>query len=219
MLLANPRLLRLATLTDSGARTSIQRQSRVPLLLTNFILRIIDEVPALHKVPSQVLDNLSVQAQSHIRPSHARGRLPVQLVLLPVRDVLEVEDSGVVVVLAREDDLVQVCRMDVGDAVLVGVPASEAQVQAAHECHSAVDQAELLVVCPVENDIVVHAVYTLDCLPRHPSQRGSIEREVLEGRCYRSSEFLGVRKVVGMTENCDVGVEVFQMVLCVGGGH
>lgn len=212
-------LLRLATLTDSRARASKQRQSRVPLFLTNFILRIIDEVPSLHEMPSQVLDNLSVQAQSHIRPSHARGRLPIQLVLLPVRDVLEVEDSGVVVVLAREDDLVQVCGMDVGEAVLVGVPASEAQVQASHECHSAVDQAELLVVCPVENDIIVHAVYALDCLPGHLGQRSSIEREMLEGRSYGRSEFLGVRKVVGMAENCDVGVEVFQMVLCVGGGH
>jgi len=136
-----------------------------------------------------------------------------------VRDVLEVENSGIVVVLAREDDLVQVCGMDVGDVVLVGVPASEAQIQASHECHSAVDQAELLVVCPVENYIIVHAVYTLDCLPGHFSQRSSIKREVLKGRSYRSSEFLGVRKVVGMAENCDVGVKVFQMVLCVGGGH
>lgn len=136
-----------------------------------------------------------------------------------MRDVLEVEDSGVVVVLAREDDLVQVCGMDVGQAVLVGVPTSKAQVQASHECHAAIDQAKLLVVCPVENDVVIHAIYTLDCFPGHLSQRSSIEREVLEGRSYRSSEFLGVRKVVGMAENCNIGMEVFQMVLCVGGGH
>lgn len=77
-------------------------------------------------MPSQILDDLAMQAQSDIRPTHARGRLPVQLVLLPVRDVLEVEDSGVVVVLAGEDNLVQVCGVDVGDAVLIGVPSSEA---------------------------------------------------------------------------------------------
>jgi hypothetical protein len=71
------------------------------------------------------------------------------LVLLPLRNIFEIENAGVVVVLTREDGVVDVGRVHIGNCVLMGVPPTEAQIQAAHESDLAIDQAQLLVMSPV----------------------------------------------------------------------
>ena len=48
-----------------------------------------------------------------------------------VLDVLEVHDTRVIVVLAREQRALEVCRMHIGKWVGVGVPAPEAEVEPA----------------------------------------------------------------------------------------
>jgi hypothetical protein len=62
---------------------------------------------------------------------------------------LEVEDAGVVVVLAREDSVVDVGWVYVRECVLMGVPPTEAHIQATHEGDLTVNQAQFLMVSPV----------------------------------------------------------------------
>lgn len=68
-----------------------------------------------------------------------------------MRDVLEVHNTSVVVVLAREDDFVEIGWMGIGNAVLVSVPAAVAEIETAHESDMTIDEAKLLVVGPVEH--------------------------------------------------------------------
>lgn len=57
-----------------------------------------------------------------------------------MRDVLEVEDTGVIVVLAGEDILRLIAGMDVSNGMLVSVPSSEAQIKTTHKSNSAINQ-------------------------------------------------------------------------------
>lgn len=88
---------------------------------------------------AQVFDDSTMQTDGDIRPSHARHCLTVQLILLPVDDIMEVEDPRVVVVLTREDSLVDILGMRIGDRMLVCVPAAKAHIEAAHESNLPVD--------------------------------------------------------------------------------
>lgn len=58
-----------------------------------------------------------------------------------MRDILEVENSSVIIILAWEDDFIQVCRVGVGNGVLVRIPASETHVEASHKGGATIDQA------------------------------------------------------------------------------
>ena len=98
---------------------------------------------------SKVLDDRASQADRNVRPSHARHRHSIELVLLPLRDIVEVKDTGVIVVLSGEDGFVDVGWMHIGNCVLVSIPSAEAQIQAAHESDLAVNKAQFLVVSPV----------------------------------------------------------------------
>lgn len=167
----------------------------------------------------QIFNDGAVQADRDVGPAHARSVLPVQLVLLPVGNVVEVAYSGIVVVLTREDNLVQVLAMHVRQFMLVGVPTAKAHIQTAHEGNAAINEAKLFVVSPVENDILVHAVDALDGIFRHLGQVSGIERQVLERRVDGRLEFLAVGKMIGVTEYGNIFVEVFQMVLGVMGGN
>lgn len=62
---------------------------------------------------------------------------------------MEVEDTGVVVILAGEDGFVDIGRVYIGECMLMGVPPAETHVQAAHEGDLAVNEAQFLVVGPV----------------------------------------------------------------------
>lgn len=62
---------------------------------------------------------------------------------------MEVEDTGVVVILAGKDGFVDVGRVYIGECMLMGVPPAETHVQTAHESDLAVNEAQFLVMGPV----------------------------------------------------------------------
>lgn len=124
---------------------------------------------------AQVFDDRTMQADGNIRPSHARHRLTIQLVLLPVNNVVEVEHSGIVVVLAGENGLIDILRMRIGDSMLMRVPAAKAHIETAHESDLPVDQAQLLVMGPIQNDILVHAVQAIQGTFGHLCEAGRVE--------------------------------------------
>jgi hypothetical protein len=65
------------------------RQSRVSRSLLAVLL-IVDEVPALREVGAEILYYWTRETQCYVGPAHARALRPVELVVLPVGDVLEV---------------------------------------------------------------------------------------------------------------------------------
>lgn len=91
-----------------GSGPPMECQSRVSRITANLVLQIIDEVPSLHKVTPQILHGCTVQAHGYIRPSHPRHGLSIQLVILPVNDILEIKDARIVVILAREHSLAHI---------------------------------------------------------------------------------------------------------------
>ena len=75
-------------------------------------------------------------------------------------DIVEVHDTSIIVVLTRYGDLVEVGRVHVSDGMLIGVPSAKAHVETAHESGLAVNNAQLLMMGPIENHIVCDAVDT-----------------------------------------------------------
>jgi hypothetical protein len=90
-------------------------------------------------VSAQILNDASVQAHRNIGPSHSRHRLSIELVVLPVRNILEIKNSRVVIILAWEDVLVEIGRVNIRNGMLMGIPTSEAHVQPAHESGLAIN--------------------------------------------------------------------------------
>lgn len=104
------------------------------------------------------------------------------LVLLPLINTLEIVDTSVVEVLAREDDAVDIARVSICDGVGVGVPSTVAlrkfqvsivcttnlvlerltSIETTHESKLSVHHAELLVVGPEEHHIVTSSVQSLE---------------------------------------------------------
>jgi hypothetical protein len=151
-------------LLSRGGRPAIKRESCVSRLVADLVLGIVDEVPSLNEVTAKILHRCTVQTHGDVGPSHTRHALPIQLVFLPVNNIFEIKDARIVVILTWENRLVYVRWVQIGERVLVRIPATKAHVQAAHKGSSAIDQAEFLVVSPVENDILVHSIQSLECV-------------------------------------------------------
>ena len=109
----------------------------------------------------QIFDDRATERDADVGPTHSAVEFAIQFIVLIVRYILEVHDACVVVVLAWEDDFVQVSRVRIGDAVLVSVPAAVAEVETAHESDMAVDKAQLLVVGPIEHLAIRDTIDTL----------------------------------------------------------
>lgn len=129
---------------------------------------------------AQVFHDRPVHADRDIRPSHSGHALAIQLVLFPVNDVVEIEHARIVVVLAREDGLIDILGVHVGNSVLMGVPAAEAHVQPAHKSSLPIDQAQFLVVSPIQDDIIIHAVQSFQGILRHLCETGRVEGQMLK---------------------------------------
>lgn len=71
-----------------GATTNIGQSSVSSGFLA--VLFVVDEIPALRKMSTQILNNWTGDTQGNIRPSHTRALGPIELVIFPVADVLEV---------------------------------------------------------------------------------------------------------------------------------
>lgn len=124
-------------------------------------------------------------------------------------NILEVEDSSIVIVLTREDNVVQIGGMDISDSVLIGIPSAKAHIQASHEGDSAIDQAQFLMVGPVEDHIITHAIQALERITGHLCKRNSVQGQVLERGGNRGCQSLTIGKMIGVSEHCDIGMEVF----------
>jgi hypothetical protein len=112
-------------------------------------------------VAAKILNCCTVQAHGNIRPPHPRHALSIQLIILPVNDILEIKDTGIIVVLTREHRLVHIRWMQIRERMLVSIPATEAHIQSTHKGSSTIDQAQLFVMSPIENNILVHPVQSL----------------------------------------------------------
>ena len=109
----------------------------------------------------QIFDDRATERDADIGPTHSAVEFAVQFIVLIVRYILEVHDTCVVVILAWEDDFVQVSWVGIGDAVLVSVPSAVAEIEASHESYMAVDKTQLLVVGPIEHLAIRDAIDTL----------------------------------------------------------
>lgn len=69
-------------------------------------------------------------------------------------------------VLAGVDNSIQVSGMSVSNWVRVGIPSTEAHVKTAHEGECAINDAELLVMCPVEDNIASRSIEGLQSVAR-----------------------------------------------------
>ena len=155
----------LSFLEKASAGGSVGNLTVLEPLVLCVVIEVVllapDVVPPVGEVKLQALHDGADQRDADIRPAHPRELGAVKLVLLPLVDALEVVDSCVVVVLAREDDAVHIAGVIVGDGVSVGIPTAEAGVEAAHEGNVVVNQAQLLVVGPEKDDIIVSTIQGL----------------------------------------------------------
>jgi hypothetical protein len=68
--------------------------------------------------------------------------------MLPVVEVFEIHDTGVVVILTRKHNVVQITRMSIRYRVLNCVPSAIGEVDATQENDFSVANNKLLVVSP-----------------------------------------------------------------------
>lgn len=182
-------------------------------VIIEVVLLAPDVVPPVGEVGFQTLCDGPDQRDADIRPAHPGELCAVKLVLLPLINALEVVDSGVVVVLTREDDAVHIAGVIVGNGVSVGVPTAEAGVEATHEGNVAVNQAQLLVVGPEKHDIIVSTIKSLQAVSGHLGQAESAKGQVVEGAVDLRVNVLLGGHVIRMPENLDVLMELLQRVL------
>jgi hypothetical protein len=82
-------------------------------IVSTLVLVTLDKVPAQNKVLCDIVDAVANQAHGYVVPRHAPEVSLAQLIALPVLDALEVHDSIVVEVLAREDVIAQASWMHI----------------------------------------------------------------------------------------------------------
>ena len=123
------------------------RRNHVPYLA------LLDLVPPLNEVLHDVQHGLPGERHVDVVPRHASALDRAQTIADIVRDVLEVHDARVVVVLTREERRIRVVWVDVCKRVRVRVPTAEAEVETANARVMVVDDDDLLVVGPELNII------------------------------------------------------------------
>lgn len=116
-------------------------------------LALLDFIPTLYKVLHYIEHDRSRDRHVHIVPRHASTLDCTQTIAHVVRDVLEVHNTRVVVILAWEERRERVGRVHISEWMVVGVPTAKAEVQSADACIVVVDHHHLLVVRP-EFDVI-----------------------------------------------------------------
>jgi len=138
-----------------------QGQGRVPPVFLDVILLIVDKVPALNEMRSEILDDWTSQAHRKVGPSHSCILRTIQFITHVFRDVFEVVDPSVVVVLTRKHSQVDIRRVNVDRGMRISVPTAKAQIEAAQESNLTIDETQLLMMSPVENNIII---CTVECV-------------------------------------------------------
>lgn len=80
------------------------------------------------------------------------------------------------------------------------------QIEAAHEGYLGINQAQLLVVCPIQDHIVARAIERLQSVAAELGQVEGVQGQVLEPLLEVCLEVMAAGQVVGMPEDLDVGV-------------
>lgn len=70
--------------------------------------------------------------------------------------------------------------MSVSDRVLICVPSPVAEVKPTHECDIAINQTQLLVMCPVQDYIAGHAIDPLQGVRTEFGSSSGIQLEPLK---------------------------------------
>jgi hypothetical protein len=120
----------------------------------------INKIPVISKMPRHIVHTRPLYLNSHVVPRHLR--LPVgQITHHVVPRLVYVPDTQV-----AEVGTLPVClTVEVTQMVLGSVPTTVTDVQAAHKCHTLVDNHYLLMVAPEEgNQHVVRVPDYLDIL-------------------------------------------------------
>ncbi len=68
---------------------------------------------------------------------------------------------GIVIILTGKNDVIQVGWMTISYGMLIRVPPPVAKIKAPHESKPTIDEAQLLMMRPIQNNIVVHSVDSL----------------------------------------------------------
>lgn len=82
--------------------------------------------------------------------------------------------------MSREDGVIHVQRVDIGNSMLIRIPPAETKIETTHECNVTIDKAEFLVVRPVEDDVVSNSIDTFQRICTKSGSTRSIELETLK---------------------------------------
>ena len=70
-------------------------KTRVADVFANVVFFVVDEIPTVDEMMSQVIHTGAVERQSNVRPSHSGALGPIELVLERMSDVTKVHDTMV----------------------------------------------------------------------------------------------------------------------------
>lgn len=112
------------------------------------VLPIFDFVPALSEMLNDIQNDWTDKSHVDIVPRHTSAFKSAYGVACEFSNFLEVRNTGVVVVLPSEERTREFHGMDVRQGMVVGIPSSEAQVQATNSSKVVVDNNDLFVVGP-----------------------------------------------------------------------
>ena len=146
---------------NAGGRTLTRRRGTIDTSFSNGSayhshgphLALLDLVPAFDEMLNNIQHDLSSESHVYIVPRHAPRFDGAQTVTDIVGDVLEVHDTGVVVVLAGVESREWVGRMHIREGMRVRIPATETEVETADTCIVVIDDDDLFMVRP-ELDVV-----------------------------------------------------------------
>ena len=158
--------------------------------LIPLVLVTLDEVPTEDKMLCNIVHSITNQSHSNIVPRHSAIFGLAQLVALPLLHTLEIHDTVVVEFLTREDIVLEVRRMSIGQRMLVGIPSPEAQIDTANKSQRVIDDDEFLMVSPVQSDVcgilenvVIRVAQDLDVsMARGPFRAEAFQRMLGMGR-------------------------------------
>lgn len=131
---------------DTLILTSTALDEKIIHFLVAFVFISLNAIPSQHKVFSNIIDTITDQPHGDIVPGHTTEFGFVKLIVLPVLDALKVHDPIVVEVLAWENLILYTSWMNVSEWMLVIIPSSKAEIDAANEGDSVVNDHEFFMV-------------------------------------------------------------------------
>jgi hypothetical protein len=114
--------------------------------LITLVLIPLDEVPPKDEVLRNIVDTVSHQAHGYIVPRHPAILCLAEFIRLPLAHTLEIHYAVVIEILTGEDLVLHVRGVDIGQRVLVSIPAAKAKVDSTDKSQGVIDDDEFLMV-------------------------------------------------------------------------